>query len=370
MIKRPTGIPRLLSCLAVAGLVIAFCTLADARRTTWSATVNPLKIAGTISSVDWNAYRSRFIDESGRVIDNANGNISHSEGQGYGLLLAFAAGDRPTFEKIWTFTRTELLIRDDGLAAWKWDPSAKPRVSDRNNASDGDILIAYALAKAGAAWKDARYTAAAQKIAKAIGKNNFGRSAGTMFLLPATKGFGTEDRPDGPVVNLSYWVFEAIPVLAALAPEYDWNGVWKNGLSLLQQATTGRARLPADWLSIRTRLQTQPAEGFAPEFGYNSLRIPLYLLRAGVTDLEWLRTLNQRWSVNNEGVAVINVVTGQVRDKLTDQGYAALSATLVCALDGQPIPGAFKMFEPKLYYPSTLYLLSMSLIAEKYPQCL
>ncbi|MBJ6125294.1 glycosyl hydrolase family 8 [Microvirga splendida] len=331
--------------------------------------VQPLKIAGTVSSADWEAYRSRFVEDSGRVVDTANGNISHSEGQGYGLLLALAASDRRSFEQIWNFTFTELLIRDDGLAVWKWDPEAKPRVTDRNNATDGDLLIAYALAKAGEFWQEPRYTAAARKLAKAIGKNTFGHSGRSRVLLPGANGFGAGDRPDGPVVNLSYWVFEAFPVMAALAPEYEWNRVWRDGVLLLQQAASGRVRLPADWLSLQSGLQPKPADGFPPEFGYNSLRIPLYLLRAGMTDLEWLRALKQRWSAENEGVAVVNVVTGQAREQLADQGYAMLHAALACALDGTPVPAALRTFELSLYYPSTLYLLAKSLLGEKYPQC-
>jgi len=331
--------------------------------------VQPLTIVGTLRPAEWDAYRSRFVEDNGRVVDNANGSISHSEGQGYGLLLALAANDRLTFEKIWSFTFTELLIRDDGLVSWKWDPAAKPRVSDRNNATDGDILIAYALAKAGAAWKEPRYTSAAQKLAKAIGQNTFGREGSAVFLLPGAEGFAAGERSDGPVVNLSYWVFEAFPVLAALAPEYEWNRVWREGVTLLQQATSGRARLPADWISIRSRIQIKPADGFPPEFGYNSLRIPLYLLRAGMTDLEWLRALKQRWSAGNEGIAVVNVVTGLPRERLNDKGYAIISAALACALDGTPVPEALKTFEPRLYYPSTLYLMTKSWLGEKHPQC-
>lgn len=331
--------------------------------------VQPLNLAGSVSPADWEAYRARFVEGNGRVVDTANGNISHSEGQGYGLLLALAAGDRRSFEQIWNFTFTELLIRDDGLAAWKWDPASKPRVTDRNNASDGDLLIAYALAKAGATWQESRYTAAAQKLARAIGKSTFSSSGRSLVLLPGSHGFGAGERPDGPVVNLSYWVFEAFPVLAALAPEYEWSRVWRDGVMLLQQATSGRVRLPADWISLQNGLQPQPADGFPPEFGYNSLRIPLYLLRAGMTDMEWLRALKQRWSAENEGVAVVNVVTGQVRERLTDQGYDILPAALACALDGTPVPEALKAFEPSLYYPSTLYLLAKSLLNEKYPQC-
>lgn len=351
--------------LLLAGLVLFL----GSTQWAWSLPVKPLKVIGTLSAAEWEAYRSRFVEANGRVVDNANGNISHSEGQGYGLLLALAANDRVGFEKIWTFTFTELLIRDDGLVSWKWDPEAKPHVSDRNNASDGDILIAYALAKAGVAWREPRYTTAAKKLAQAIGKNTFGRNAGTIFLLPGTQGFSANERPDGPVINLSYWVFEAFPVLAALAPEYEWNRVLRDGITFLQQATSGRVRLPADWVSIQSKLQTKPADGFPPEFGYNSLRIPLYLLRAGMTDLEWLRTLKQRWSAEGEGIAVVNVVTGQIRERLGDKGYTILSAALSCALDGTPVPETLKTFEPQLYYPSTLYLMTKSWLGEKYPQC-
>ncbi len=64
------------------------------------------------------------------------------------MLLAYLAASPADFEQIWYFTRTELLLRDDGLAVWKWDPNVKPHVTDTNNASDGDMLIAYALALA------------------------------------------------------------------------------------------------------------------------------------------------------------------------------------------------------------------------------
>jgi endoglucanase len=89
-----------------------------------------------------------------------------------------------------------------------------------------------------------------------------------------------------------------------------------------------------------------------------------------MSDLAWLRTVNERWKAGSEGVAVVNVLTGEVREQLTDQGYAAMAAALSCAVDGTPIPAPLKSFEPKLYYPATLYLLSMSFVGEKYPTCL
>jgi endo-1,4-beta-D-glucanase Y len=108
-----------------------------------TAASTPAGAEATVQPSEWNLYKARFLDPAGRIVDNANGNISHSEGQGYGLLLSYLADDRGDFDRIWSFTRTEMLVRNDGLAAWKWDPLAKPHVSDTNNATDGDLLMAY-----------------------------------------------------------------------------------------------------------------------------------------------------------------------------------------------------------------------------------
>lgn len=319
----------------------------------------------------WNAYMKAFVDSSGRVVDNANGGISHSEGQGYGMLLAFLAGDRSNFERIWSFTRTELLIRDDGLAAWRWDPNSKPHVTDINAASDGDLLIAYALARAGRTWGYQPYLDSAQKIARALGRKLVLREGGRLILLPGATGFSAKDRPDGPILNLSYWVFEAFPVMKQIAPETDWDSLSKSGLDLLRIAQLGPARLPPDWISAPANAPVTVADGFPPVFGYNSLRISLYLLRAGIADAELQESFRRSWLTENRGSpAVVDIPTGNVVTRLDDPGYRMLGAVLACALAATPIPADLRRFEPVLYYPSTLYLLAWALVAEKYPRCL
>ena len=312
----------------------------------------------------WELYRQKFVTAEGRVVDDANGGISHSESQGYGLLLACLAGDRGSFASILSFTRTELLIRDDGLAAWRWDPKATPRVSDINNASDGDLLIAEALACAGTRWSMPAYTTAARQIARSLAKVALLKRGGQTWLMPAAKGFSEQDRPDGPVVNPSYWVFETFPVLAKLTGDQSWMEVQASGLKLLDDLA--RRRTPAaDWLSIRG--EPKPAEGFPPQFGYNALRIPLYLLRAGLADKQRLDPFRQAWA---NGTAVIDVTNGKPVEPLPDAGYRILNAAMACALDRTPVPAELKSFEPTLYYPSTLHLLALSMLSERYPQCM
>lgn len=324
--------------------------------------------ADMITNLEWQAYKSRFIKSDGRVVDDANGDISHSEGQGYGLLLAYLAGERADFELIWTFTRDGLLLRDDGLAVWKWDPSKSPPVQDPNNASDGDILIAYALALAGGDWGNDNFTRAATRLARAVARTSIYRHNGRHLLRPGISGFSATQQPDGPVVNPSYWVFEAFPVLARLAPEANWEQLSRDGVDLIRDARFGDRRLPPDWLSVAA--EPQPAAGFDAEFGYNAVRIPLYLMRALDEDTDLLRRLRDGMIGPKGGLALVDLKSGAVKAELTDPGYRVIIALASCALDAQPLPDDLQRFEPTLYYPSTLHLLALAHTREDHAQCL
>lgn len=321
----------------------------------------------TILPDEWASYRERFVTAAGRVVDDGNAGVSHSEGQGYGMLLAYLAGSRADFDQIWTFTRTELLLRNDGLAVWRWEEGASPHVTDPNNASDGDILIAYALALAGKAWDRDDLTAAATGLAEAIGRSVVYEYGGVMLLRPGVAGFGAEDREDGPVVNLSYWVFEAFPVLETLAPSVPWERLRRDGVRLVRAAKLGPRQLPPEWLSVGDGLKS--AAGFPAEFGYNALRIPLYLIRDGTDQIEVLKRLRDGMNVSGDTPATVDLTTGGARDTLADPGYRMLTAMIDCVVDDTAIPEDLRSFAPTVYYPSTLHLLALSHLRTGSPKC-
>ncbi|HEY8579187.1 MAG TPA: glycosyl hydrolase family 8, partial [Beijerinckiaceae bacterium] len=246
-----------------------------------------LPLGGALAAPQaWQAYKQRFVTATGRVVDTANGFISHSEGQGYGMLLAVAANDRDAFERIWAWTRANLMVRDDQLLAWRWSPGERPAVGDMNNATDGDLLVAWALAEAAEHWGDAAHRASGRRIAVEVGRKLvlFKAPQGAL-LLPGVAGFSAGERADGPVVNLSYYVFPAFSRLSVVAPELDWRGLLATGLDHLKTARFGEARLPSDWISLNEDAP-KPAAGFPPQFSYNAIRIPLYLAWAGVGEYE------------------------------------------------------------------------------------
>jgi len=326
-------------------------------------------IAGSVTAEEWKAYKDKFLESSGRIVDTANNNISHSEGQGYGLLLAYLAGNRGDFDTIWAFTRTEMLLRDDGLSVWRWDPATTPHVSDSNNATDGDLLIAYAAALAGRDWQRPDLVEVATRMAVALAENSVEEIAGSVMLKPGNAGFGPGDRPDGPVVNPSYWVFEALPVLAALAPDGPWTQLADGGHALVVAAMNiGPSKLPPDWVSLKAK--PTPADGFPQEFGYNAIRIPLYLMRAGTRDRALLEAFQRNMADAEGRVRLVDIKTGATRQTLDDAGYKAIPALIGCVLDKKPLPDDVQRFEPTEYYPSTLHLLGLSFARRRHSECL
>jgi endoglucanase len=324
--------------------------------------------AASIDAANWTAYKSAFLDPAGRIIDTGNNNISHSEGQGYGMWLAVLADNRADFELIWAFTKTEMIVRDDGLAAWKWDPQSDPHITDINNATDGDILIAYALALAAKQWDRPDYAQSAAAIASTLAQKTIVKVGGRTLLLPAVSGFGEDDRKDGPVVNPSYLIFEALPVMNELAPSPAWQAVATDGVAQIMSFAFGPRKLPADWVSVKTR--PRPAEGFPAEFGYNAIRIPLYLARASAGNAALYNRLLTSISVDGGNIATFDLQTGKPKDILSDAGYRMIAALTACVAKGTKIPADLRSFQPTLYYPSTLHLLSLSFVMQSHGECL
>ena len=250
------------------------------RSVLWGGAV-PFSIPERASKADpgadelWQSFRQKFITAEGRVIDTANGNISHSEGQGWGLLFAAWFDDRKTFDSLYRWTTATLRRPHDRLHAWRFDPAAVPPVADLNNATDGDIFIAASLARAAARWGNDTYAQASRAISRDILARLVRRVGTRLVLLPAHAGF---ERQDGTVINLSYYAFPFLSELARIMPAPQWELLMNDGLSLINTARFGKWMLPPDWLLLAHTGELRPAAGWPPRFSYDAIRIPLWLV--------------------------------------------------------------------------------------------
>jgi endo-1,4-beta-D-glucanase Y len=317
---------------------------------------------------DWSRYKARFIAADGRLVDDSAAGVSHSEGQGYALVLAAYNDDPQTFARIWAWTAANLEIRGDHLAAWRWRPQDHPHTLDRNNATDGDLLIAWGLAEAGRRWRAPDYTAEARKIALSLGREVVFPTAFGPALRPGAAGFGADDAPDGPIVNLSYWVFPALDALADVAPEVDWPGIQRSGLALFDAARFGAFGLPSDWISLHDGVGA--AQGRPPVFGYELIRAPLYLAWGPPEAKARLAALTRAWLGASGGAPmVIDVEKSAVTQSFADPGYRAIAALARCALYGEKFPDEFREIRLDRYYSATLHMLSLTALRVRYPQC-
>lgn len=229
---------------------------------------------------DWVSWSDRYVS-GGRVVDAQQGGISHSEGQGYGLLLAQAFGDRKRFEEIESWTKGHLAVRQDRLMAWKWTPGARDNIASWYNATDGDLFRAWALLRAEQDSGWAEYGETAIGLARDIADLCLAadpRAQAEWLLLP-----GAEARRSASHVlfNPSYIMPRALRELGNAANEPRLIRAADHGETVLAElAETGF--LP-NWVDITDDGFANPAEHDS-RWGYDALRIPLYLTWSGRAD--------------------------------------------------------------------------------------
>lgn len=291
----------------------------------------------------------------GRVIDWQQNAISHSEGQGWGLLLAQAAGDREAFEQIEAWTAANLSVREDRLMAWSRRPD-DGRI-DWHNATDGDLFRAWALLRAGrdSGWPGHMDTALA--IARDIAALCLApdpRAPAELLLLPGAEARRGSDRV---LVNPSYIMPRALRELGMAAGEPRLVRAADHGETLLAElAAAGRLW---NWIDVTASGFMEPLEHRAG-WGYDALRVPLYL---AWSDHRTHPALAAGLRLLEEGAAPGRVLVQRTADRHPEAdsdhpGFLSLVSAARC----QPLPDW--PVERRSYYPDTLMMLAQTALRE------
>lgn len=332
----------------------------------------------------WAAWKAAFLSEDGRVVDALQQGASHSESQGYGLLLAAIFGDDPTFDAIFGWTEANLAIRSDALLAWRWLPVSSERVPDRNNASDGDLFYAWGLVVR--ATRDGnrilmdRARAIAEDLVSACvvaAPDNSGR----LVMMPAAQGFR---RDDGIVLNPSYYMPRAMREVARATGENALATCAADGAYIIGELAKG-GPVP-DWIEIGPQGMFPPVDR-PNRNGYEAMRVPLFMIWSGNADHRSVAVQAQAYRNDAERppalpgqrdrdeerftyVTAIDRKTGAVVETSDHVGYGALAALVNCAASGQAgsqIP--FYRTNDQAYYPATLHLMTLIAQITASPEC-
>ena len=318
----------------------------------------------------WDAWKSSFLQADGRVVDTLQKQASHSEGQGYGMLLATVFEDAGAFANMFQWTERHLAVRADPLLAWRWLPGEATPVPDRNNASDGDLFYAWALVRAAQKFNNRAYLTRAQEIAQQLATNCVvqmpGASDRTVWL-PASQGFAHATHM---TINPSYYMPLAMRELAAATGVSMLAVCAQHGEVLLNDlASEG---LVPDWIDIANG-RAVPSRTMSPNTGYEALRVPLFLIWSRLPQHNAVRRMAavyERTVQPGIGVpTVIEPLSGVVLETSADLGYQALAGLTLCS--ARNVPGAsIPPFTPaQPYYPATLQLFAMVAANETLPEC-
>jgi endoglucanase len=240
----------------------------------------------------WMAYRQRFIQDDGRVIDWESNGRTVSEGQAYAMLRAVLADDPDTFEKTlgWAednLKRAALSTDDDGedhLWAWKWGEQEDGSwgIIDANFASDADIDAITALILAARRWDQPAYLDLARlKLADLWAQSTIQapvpEADPPRYLLPGPQP-AFQARPGAIYINPSYLAPYAFRLFAQVDPAHDWLALVDSSYDLLDQTAQLSPRgLPGDWavLDLTTQVVEASPEGETLQslYGFDAYRV-------------------------------------------------------------------------------------------------
>ncbi|SLM32434.1 Similar to endoglucanase (Endo-1,4-beta-D-glucanase; carboxymethylcellulase) [Desulfamplus magnetovallimortis] len=333
---------------------------------------------GNVSGT-WKYYKSRFISKDGRVIDVYQNNISHSEGQGYGLLLSLNYNDKKTFDLVLQWTQNNLMARKDGLAAWSWGErhDGKWGILDYNNATDGDILIAWALLEGVKKWNNEVGLSDGRNIITAIKKYLVTDRQGRQVLLPAYYGFSGKNELK---INPAYFVFPAFrafaksPLKDISTPMGDvkfWQTLYMDSLEIVKKSCSTNLLLPPDWIFMdeNGNILSLSEHGKKSNFGFEAIRIPLYLAMAEEMEgLKLFSTYIKFLETQKYMPMVVDLFDEQISLHEASAGFHAVMAICAGVLGNAGLEASLmKRADEKIrqekddYYSNTLYLLARTI---------
>ncbi|NJR39779.1 MAG: glycosyl hydrolase [Leptolyngbyaceae cyanobacterium CSU_1_4] len=292
--QRSTWAIPLLLCF-VSALLLSLPSCVDSLQpssgslTTARAAVRPISTSELLSQ-SWNAYRDRFIQGDGRVIDRESADRTTSEAQAYALLRSVLMDDASTFERVLNWGENNLQRRgldgnrSDRLWAWQWGHNLEKNQwlpLDANFASDGDVDTITALIFAGRRWRRSDYLDLAKLKLKdlwSLAVLPIRHSNGdTSYFLPGPKAV-FQPQPNQILLNPSYLAPYAFRLFAQIDPERDWLSLVSSSYDLLaDSAQLSSLRLPSNWVLLETTtrkiLPNDPSSPLHSRYGYDAYRV-------------------------------------------------------------------------------------------------
>ena len=258
-------------------------------------------------------------------------------------------------------------------------------ILDYNNATDGDILIAWGLLKGARLWKNKDWGLEAGDILKSVGNHLVILGHEKLILLPGYYGFTGKDILK---INPGYFIFPAFKDFAgddslSLNLSFKnngnsekelnknlWEKIYGDSLAMVKQALLTELVLPPDWFIMddRGEIHCDPDNMEKCVFGFEAIRIPLYLAMAGDREgLGFFSTYLSFYDKLSYLPMSADLASKQISINDASAGFHAIMALCAGILgNNASADSLMKKARQKIkqeiddYYSNTLYLLALS----------
>lgn len=213
--------------------------------------------------------------------------IALSESQGYGMLITILAAEKgyikeDQFIRLFHYYKANRISEQIPLMKWRQEKTNGIwGDSDQNNATDGDLDIAYALIQAEKQWPHSteHYGRAARKLLDAIKTYNYSQTTGLLTV----GNWASVDRRAEKMIRPSDIIPSYFDTFAAYTHDAFWTTLSNNAISALEKMSqqTASGLLPDfAWVQGNDIIPAKPYEVANQNDGnyaYNAARIPLRL---------------------------------------------------------------------------------------------
>jgi hypothetical protein len=287
----------------------------DYRNKSYSACIDPASYGGN--------------DGTGKTYTNT----AKSEGQGYGMVLCVAYGDRTKFDRLWNFTYDQMRITSGSqkdFFDYLNTPYDQAKHVGTGIAPDGEIWIVTGLLMAWKRWNDNKYRDAAFVIMDALK-----REYNNLFSGGVVRSWYTAAHTNPSYVNpafFQYW--------HDVRPGNGWDKIVKANRDMLVKATDQNGGLAYDWTNFdgTQRYSDNLPTGHGADAVRVAMNCALDTVWTGTTahkanSQDALNTLNKKQDIADFAAAMYATYAltgvGGCNDKVTPYTYRLLNNDFV-----------------------------------------
>ncbi|MDO4667652.1 MAG: glycosyl hydrolase family 8 [Streptococcus sp.] len=241
----------------------------------------------------YNQWKQNYVIEKDnqayvKTTNSSTEDVVLSESQGYGMLIAVDAAKQGNakqedFEKLYQYYLAHRLS-DMQLMSWKQTIKGTKTTNEEQNATDGDLYIAYALIQAAELWtnKSDEYTAQATALLNDILNHNYNHETGVLTV----GNWATQDSEFYNLMRTSDTLPNQFQTFYDVTQNEQWLNIKDSMLSSLEKISSeNKTGLLPDFIwvegdqarAVDANTIESENDGF---YSYNACRLPYNLAQS------------------------------------------------------------------------------------------